>query len=74
MLLLGTILLATSQSANPAGPVAPRVQALATVRIVRGEAIRFGEAPGGQHQPPLREIKFVLPDGSRQTAKVVEFE
>ena len=42
MFLLAAAALVTAQTVSGLAPVTPRVQARATVRIVRGTAVRFG--------------------------------
>ena len=73
MLFLAAAAIAASTQQPPIrGPVAPTVQARATIRILSGATVRFGEAradgEGTQRDTTIRT------DGSVKTAKLIEFQ
>ena len=71
MLLLAAAAIAAS--AEPArGPVAPRVQARATIRILSGATVRFGEVRRGA-EGTVRTVT-IRAEGVEQTAKLIEFQ
>jgi hypothetical protein len=56
----------------PRAPVAPRVQARATIRILSGATIRFGEPREGAEG--TERIVTIRTEGSEQPAKLIEFQ
>jgi len=71
MLLLAAAAIAASAE-PPRGPVAPRVQARATIRILSGATVRFGEAREGA-EGTARTVR-IRAKGVEQTAKLIEFQ
>ena len=69
MLLLAAAALAGTHPPPHYGPV---VQARATVRILSGVRLRFGEKPG-RGVPPPRDTILVL-GGTAKPARLIEFE
>ena len=71
MVLAAVIAVATA--AAPAMPAAPRKQAVATVRIVRAEPLRFAEI---ERKSPnaLRTTRIAGPNGTREPARLLEFQ
>ena len=53
-------------------PLRASVQATATIRVIRGVQIKFGEA--NPEAPPARACVLKGADGSIQRAKLVEFQ
>ena len=73
MLFLAAAAIAASAPPQPTrGPVAPSAQARATIRILSGATVRFGQAradgDGTQRDTIIRT------DGSVQAAKLIEFQ
>jgi hypothetical protein len=73
MLFFAAAAIAASVQQPPMrGPIAPTVQARATIRILAGATVRFGQAQadgdGVQRDTTIRT------DGSVQTAKLIEFQ
>jgi hypothetical protein len=73
MLLLTAAAIAASapQPANR-GPVAPRVQARATIRILSGATVRLGEDNAGSEG--AERATTLRTEGSTQPAKLIEFQ
>jgi hypothetical protein len=70
--MLVALLVAAASAASPV-PVAARVEAHATVRIVRGTAIRFERA--NSNELPAATTRTVREsDGAITLARVVEFQ
>jgi len=73
MLLLVAAAIAASAQQSPAnGPVAPRVQARATIRILAGATVRFGETR--DQGDAIERTTIVHVEGSREPAKLMEFQ
>jgi hypothetical protein len=73
MFLLVAAAIAASAHLPPAnGPVAARVQARVTIRILAGATVRFGEA-GSQNQA-VERTTIVRTEGSAQPVKLMEFQ
>ena len=73
MLLLAAAAIAASASQQPAsGPVAPRVQARVTIRILAGATVRFGDA-GSQNQA-VERTTIIRSEGPAQVVKLMEFQ
>jgi hypothetical protein len=71
-MLIAALAAAAAVTGAPA-PVAARVEARATVRIVRGTPIRFGsESVKDQPPPATRTVRER--DGTASLARLVEFE
>ena len=74
MLLFAALIASThTLSAPQTGPVAPRVQAQATVRIMRPASLRIG----GSHTlegKPLRSTQIRTAEGELVPARLAEFE
>ena len=66
-----TIALAVAAAASPAA--APERQARATVTILKPAVLRFAEIEASR-PAALRETLIPEPDGTRQRARLVEFE
>lgn len=71
-MLIAALVAAATATAAPS-PVAARVEARATVRIVRGTAVRF-EDKAAKDLPPATSRTVRDRDGSLTTARLVEFE
>ena len=71
MFLLVAATLATAQT--PPAPPSASAQATATIRIVTAVRLKFDAAvnPGA---PPARDAMLRLSDGTRQSAKLIEFQ
>ena len=73
MFLLAAAAIAASAQQLPAiGPVAPRVQARATIRVLSGATIRFGEAR--DQNEAVERTTIIHTEGSAQPAKLMEFQ
>ncbi len=73
MLLLAAAAIAASAQQTPAiGPIAPRVQARATVRILAGATVKFGEARN--QSEAVERTTIIRTEGSAQSAKLMEFQ
>ena len=73
MLFLTAAAIAASAQPQPMrGPVAPSVQARATIRILSGATVRFGEARADGDG--TRRDTTIRTDGSVQAAKLIEFQ
>ena len=55
------------------GPTAAAVQARATVRIISGVRLKL-DSPTNPDAPPAHDAVVVATDGSRQPARLIEFE
>ncbi len=69
MFLLAAAVMAAAAPQH-SGPV---VQATATVRVISGTVLHFGQAPKDEGAR-MREATFRSSDGTVQTARLVEFE
>jgi hypothetical protein len=69
MLLLAAAALAGAHPPPPSGPI---VQARATVRIVAGVRLKWGDKPG-RGVPPPRHTMLLL-GGTETPARLIEFE
>jgi hypothetical protein len=72
MLFLAAIIAAASP-AQPARPVGASVQARATIRILSGAELNFGEVPPSTSYV-LRDSIIRAADAEAQRAKLVEFQ
>ena len=72
MLLLAAAAAIAASAQPPRGPVAPRVQARATIRILSGATIRFGEAREGAEG--TERTVTIRAQGLEQPAKLIEFQ
>ena len=73
MLFLAAAAAAMSVQKSPApGPIAATVQARVTIRILAGEAVRFGETPSDG--TAIQRTTTIRTEGSEQTAKLLEFQ
>ena len=70
MFLLAAAALATTL---PGSQVSARVQATATIRVVRGVVVKLDGSPNAAAPAPRNSV-LKSPDGSTQTIKVIEFE
>jgi len=73
MFWLATAAAIAASAPAPQGPTAAVVQARATVRIVLGVRLKL-DSPTNPGAPPAHDSIFVSSDGSRQPAKLIEFE
>ena len=71
MVLLAAAVLAASPPPTPRFTAS--AQATATIRILSAVSIKFGAA-GNLGAPPPRVSLIRLADGTRQTAKLIEFQ
>lgn len=73
MFLIAAAAIAASVQQSPAsGPIAPRVQARVTIRILAGATVKFGE---GRDQSEAEERTTIIhTEGSVQPAKLMEFQ
>ena len=69
---LAAAIAASAQLPAASGPVAPRVQARVTIRILSGATVRFGE-PGAGNEGAQRTT-ILRTEGSAQSAKLIEFQ
>lgn len=71
MILLAAAVLAVTPPPTPRFTAS--LQATATIRIVSAVRVKLGEAnnPGA---PAARESEITLADGTRQAAKLIEFQ
>ena len=72
LLLAATALAASAQFPAASGPVAPRVQARVTIRILSGATVRFGSAGAGKEG--AQRATILRNEGSTQPAKLIEFQ
>jgi hypothetical protein len=73
MLFLAAAAIAASAHQPPAsGPVAPRVQARVTVRILAGVTVRFGET--NNQNEAIARTTTIRTEGFAQPAKLMEFQ
>ena len=72
MLLLAAAAIAASAQPPASGPVAPRVQARVTIRILAGATVRFGDA-GSQNQA-VERTTIIRSEGPAQVVKLMEFQ
>ncbi len=72
MVLLHALVLASAAVPPPAAPV--RVEARASVRIVRGATIRWGDRVAMPPTAQRTRASVRLEDGRRQPARLIEFE
>jgi len=75
MLLItaAAIIASTSQPAQGLNAGAS-VQAMATVRVISGVRLSFGEAQNGNDVPRARQTLINTGDVPKQPAKLIEFE
>ena len=77
MVILAAAALAAAASAQeavqPSAPIAAQRQAQAIVRIVQSAAVRFSEIERDRPEV-LRETVIRGPNGTTETAKLVEFQ
>lgn len=72
--MIAALVALAGPASNPAsGPVVPRRQAQATVRILPFAALRFAEIERGSPRS-LRSTAIRSSDGATQPARLVEFE
>jgi hypothetical protein len=72
LLLAATALAASAQFPAASGPVAPRVQARVTIRILSGATVSFGSAEPG-NEGALRTT-ILRNEVSARPAKLIEFQ
>jgi len=73
MLLFAAAALAVSPQPEAAHAyVGPTVQARATIRIISGARLSFGDPESSQGPPPRETL--LRTDGGSQPAKLIEFE
>jgi hypothetical protein len=70
--LVASVALMASAPADR-GPTAAAVQARATVRIISGVRLKL-DSPTNPDAPPAHDAVVVATDGSRQPARLIEFE
>ncbi len=70
MFLLAAAVIAAAAQQQHSGPV---VQATATVRIISGTVLHFGQAPKDEGAR-MRDATLRSSDGTVETARLVEFE
>jgi hypothetical protein len=70
--LLASAALVASAPADR-GPTSAAVQARATVRIISGVRLKL-DSPTNPDAPPAHDGVVVATDGSRQPARLIEFE
>ena len=73
MLFLAAMIAAAAPAAQPARPVGASVQARATIRILSGAELHFGEVPPSVSYV-LRDSIIRAADSEAQRAKLVEFQ
>jgi hypothetical protein len=72
MLLLAAAAAIAVSAQPPRGPVAPRVQAHVTIRILSGATVRFGAAREGAGG--TERTVTIRAEGVEQPAKLIEFQ
>jgi hypothetical protein len=71
-LLAAAVIAASVQEPSANQSVAPRVQARATIRILAGATIRFGQA--ATKNEAVERITRIRAEGSTKPAKLMEFQ
>ena len=73
MLFLAAAAVAASAQQPPVrGPVAPSAQARATIRILSGATVRFGQVRADGDG--IERNTIIRTEGSAQTVKLIEFQ
>lgn len=72
LLLAATAIVASAFQSPASGPVAPRVQARATIRILAGATVKFGEAR--DQSEAVERTTIIRTEGSARPAKLMEFQ